>query len=342
MKKFIYLILSLLFLYSCKKSNSSGNNSGSDSTNTPGAVSTFAGSPTSSPFTWPPTGICSDSKGNIFVSENNGAVVVKITAAGSTSTFAGSGVPGCDPGTGTAATFTFPYEICSDAQDNIYVADYLCSGIKRITPNAVVTLFAASDPTHGIYLGPQTICSDPQGNLYSGNQLGEENITKTNSAGTPSFFAGNGTNGTADGSVTSASFAGPTGICADGKGNVYVADAHRIRKISGGQVTTVAGSQTVGYVDGTGTAAEFGGAMGLCADGNGNVYIADVNNNAIRMLTPAGVVSTIAGSANGGYQDGDPKTAMFSQPSNLCFGTDGNLYITDYGNSVIRKITMKK
>ncbi|MFI5192907.1 MAG: hypothetical protein ACHQD7_02585 [Chitinophagales bacterium] len=340
MKNFIYLILSILLLYSCKKSNSSGNNSGGGSTST-GAVSTFVGSPSSTSFNWPPTGICADSKGNIFVSENNGSVVVKITAAGATSIFAGSGVAGCDPGTGTAATFTFPYEICSDAQDNIYVADYQCSGIKRITPNAVVTLFATSDQAKGIYLGPQTICSDPQGNLYSGNQLGEENISKINSEGTPSFFAGNGTNGTTDGPVASASFTGPTGICADGKGNVYVADAHRIRKISGGEVTTIAGNQTVGYIDGTGSAAEFGGAMGLCADANGNVYIADVNNNAIRMLTPAGVVTTIAGSVNGGYKDGDPKTAMFSQPSNLCFGTDGNLYVTDYGNSVIRKITVK-
>ncbi len=345
MKKIFYLAALFLSVYACKKNNSgSGNGGGSDTTGTggtSGAVSTFVGSATSTPFSWPPTGICADSKGNIYVSEEDGSVVVKITSNGTVTTLAGSGVPGCEVGTGTAATFTFPYEICSDAHDNIYVADRLCSGLKTISQSGVVTVFCASDFVHGVNLGgPITVCSDPQGNFYCAGQLGSDNITKITSAGVGSHFAGDGTTGFKDGTVDNAEFMDPTGICADANGNVYVADGHRIRKISNGQVTTIAGSATVGYVDGKGASAEFGGAMGLCVDSKGNVYVADVNNSVIRMVTPDGTVSTVAGNGSSGYKDGDPKVAEFNQPSNLCFDPNGNLFIADYGNSVIRKIKM--
>ncbi len=348
MKKLIYLALALISVYSCKKSNSSGSTgngsggTGDSSNNTPGNVSTFVGSATSSPFTWPPTGITSDSKGNIYVSEANGSIVVKITPAGTVSTFAGNGVPGCETGTGTSASFTFPYEVCSDAQDNIYVADYSCSGIKRISSAGVVSVFCAGNSTQGVSLAsPQTVGSDPQGNIYVGDELGEENLAKISPQGAATLLAGDGTTGYKDGPVASAEFMGPSGMCADGNGNVYVADGHRIRKISGGQVTTIAGNQNIGFTDGTGANAQFGGAMGLCVDSKGNIYVADVYNSAIRMVTPAGVVTTVAGTGVGGYKDGDGSVAMFSQPTNLCFNTDGNLYVADYGNNVIRKIVLK-
>lgn len=340
MKKAIYLLIILLSLYSCKKSNdgSSSDNPG-DSTST-GAVSTFVGSATSTPFNSAPTGICADSKGNFFVAEENGSVVVKITAKGAVSTFAGSGVPGCENGTGTAATFTFPYQVCTDPQDNIYVGDYICPGLKKITPAMLVSTFCNSDFTNQVYVEPQTICSDHQGNIYFVAQDGSDGIVKATPAGVVSRIAGDGTAGYKDGATASAEFMILTGICADGSGNIYVADSHRIRKISGGQVTTIAGNDKVGYVDGTGAAAEFGGAMGLCADAAGNIYVADVYNSMIRKVTATGVVTTLAGTSESGYKDGDYKSASFSNPANLCIGTDGNLYVADSGNNVIRKIIL--
>ena len=340
MKNFIYLILSILFLYSCKKSNGDGSSGNPGDSTSTGAVSTFVGSATSTPFNSEPTGICADSKGNFFVAEENGSVVVKITAKGAVSPFAGSGVPGCENGTGTAATFTFPYQVCADPQDNIYVGDYICSGLKRITPAGVVSTFCSSDFTNQVYVEPQTICSDHQGNIYIAAGDGSNGIVKSTPAGVVSRIAGDGTTGYKDGAAASAEFMMLSGICADGRGNIYVADAHRIRKISGGQVTTIAGNDKIGYVDGTGAAAEFGGAMGLCADAGGNIYVADVYNSLIRKVTANGVVTTIAGSGISGYKDGDYKSAEFNEPSNLCIGTDGNLYVADSGNNVIRKIKL--
>lgn len=340
MKNFIYLILSVLFLYSCKKSNDgSSSDNPADSTST-GPVSTFVGSATSTPFNSAPTGICADSRGNFFVAEENGSVVVKITAKGATSAFAGSGVPGCENGTGTAATFTFPYQLCADPQDNIYVGDYICPGLKKISPQAVVSTFCSSDYTNQVYVIPQTICSDPQGNIYFVDQSGANGIVKATPAGVVSRIAGDGTTGYKDGATASAEFMTLSGICADGSGNIYVADAHRIRKISGGQVTTIAGNDKVGYADGTGAAAEFGGATGLCADAAGNIYVADVYNSLIRKVTANGVVTTVAGTGESGYKDGDYKSALFSAPTNLCIGTDGNLYVADSGNNLIRKIKL--
>ncbi|HLK30635.1 MAG TPA: hypothetical protein VKT28_18805 [Puia sp.] len=336
----------LFFSASCKKSNGSNSSTtgGGDSAITIYS-STIAGNTAASTFDFGPTGVVADAQGNVFAAIDGDGIIVKISASGAVSTFAGSkGNFGCEDGTGTSATFTNPYALCIDAQENIYVADYLCSGIHRITPSGVSTKFCMSDSYNNIFINPQAICIDPQGNIYSANQLGEEGIVKTTPGAVVSLFAGNGTAGYVDGPVASAEFngLGITGLCSDAQGNIYVADPPRIRKISNGQVTTIAGNASNGFSNGKGTAASFGGAMGICMGPNGNVYIADVYNNSIRMMTPDGTVTTLTGNGSEGLKDGDPKTAQFNQPTNLCFDSKGNLYVADYGNKLVRKITFPK
>ncbi len=149
------------------------------------------------------------------------------------------------------------------------------------------------------------------------------------------------TQGYADGTGTSAQFDNPIGVAVDGAGNVYVADYnnHSIRKITtSGVVSTLAGSGTSGYADGTGTSAQFNSPIGVAVDGAGNVYVADEYNHRIRKITTSGVVSTLAGSTSG-YTDGTGTSAQFKYPNGVAVDGAGNVYVADLSNHRIRKIT---
>lgn len=153
-------------------------------------------------------------------------------------------------------------------------------------------------------------------------------------------FAGS-SSGMLDASGTNAKFDLCTGISADTFGNFYVADFnnHRIRKITAaGVVTTLAGS-TQGFANGTGAAAKFYNPTGVACDLTGNVYVADQWNNRIRKITPAGVVTNLAGSGNIGSLDGPADSATFNFPTGVACDLLGNVYVADQFNHKIRKIT---
>jgi sugar lactone lactonase YvrE len=151
-------------------------------------------------------------------------------------------------------------------------------------------------------------------------------------------------NGDTDGTGTAAAFSSPQGVAVDGAGNVYVADSGNstIRKISPvAVVTTWAGPGHLGgAADGTGSTARFDHPYGVAVDGVGNVFVADSGNNTIRMVTPAGVTTTLAGLAGQtGSSDGVGTTARFNSPCGVAVDGAGNVYVADSGNYTIRKIT---
>ncbi len=264
-------------------------------------------------------------------------------------TFAGSGATGSTDATGIAASFNLPYGVCTDASGNVYVADGGNNKIRKITPAGVVSTFAGSgtagstDAT-GIaasFNSPRGVCTDATGNVYVADELNHK-IRKITPAGVVSTFAGSGTAGSADATGIAASFYYPCGVCTDATGNVYVADYsnHKIRKITpAGVVSTFAGSGTAGSTDATGIAASFYAPIGVCTDAAGNVYVADANNSKIRKITPAGVVSTFAGSGANGSTDATGIAASFNFPYGVCTDATGNVYVADYSNHKIRKIT---
>lgn len=158
-------------------------------------------------------------------------------------------------------------------------------------------------------------------------------------------LAGSGSVGATNGVGAAASFNNPQGVAArsvNGTAVVYVADTgnNLIRKIDAatGAVTTLAGSTTGGYADGAGAAALFSQPAGVAIDGNGNAYVADAGNHAIRKITPAGQVCTVAGTGSSGYVDGAGAQAKFNMPVGVTVDRQGNLYVADFYNFRIRKI----
>lgn len=191
--------------------------------------------------------------------------------------------------------------------------------------------------------GATDIITDPSGNMYIAD-AGNNCIRKISTDGMVSTFAGslNRISGLKDGTGTAAEFYLPTALALDRSGNLYVADLGNscIRKITpAGVVTTLAGNGSPGFEDGTGANAQFKYPAGVSVDANGNVYVSDTNNHMIRKITPGGVVSTFAGSGDADFINGIGVEASFSSPKGMKTDASGNIYVADYGNGSIRKLT---
>lgn len=291
-----------------------------------------------------PTGVAVDNAGNLFVADSYNQRIRKITAAGVVTTFAGSGANGTADGTGTAAQFSYPTGICTDINNNLYVADYTNNLVRKITPAGVVTALAGGTAgfDYGIgylvnFSNPNGVCVDSAGNVFVA-EYNTNTIKKINTDNTVVNIAGSITGSAIDGTGTPIQFIA-TRVCSDLSGNVYELEPtkNRIRKITpSGVVTTFAGG-AAGFLDGTGTAAKFNFPEDMCYDPiSGNIYVSDTENHRIRKISPNGVVTTLAGSV-AGYLDGN--IAKFWGPKGICVDAAGNVYVADTSNFKIRKIT---
>jgi hypothetical protein len=272
-----------------------------------------------------------------------------ISPPGFVTTVAGDGTSGWLDAKGTNAEFAYCEGVAADGKGNIYVADYENNRIRKVTSSGDVTTFAGDGTagwldatgTNAQFKNPFGVAVDTSGNVYvSDNQ--NNMIRKITSDGVVTTLAGDGTAGWRDATGTDAEFNHPIGIAVDSAGNVYAGDDQNnmVRKITPtGVVTTLAGDGNPGWIDGTGTNAELNSPVGIAVDGSGNVFVGDTGNFRIRKITPEGVVTTVAGDGNQGYIDATGTNAEFNYPYGISADSVGNVYVGDYGNQRIRKVT---
>jgi len=257
-------------------------------------------------------------------------------------------------GTGSQARFDGPQGIAADGAGNLYVAEPASATIRKITPQGAVTTLAGTAGAPGNADGsgavarfnaPSRLETDAEGNLYV-TDTGNSAIRSITPAGAVVTLAGSGSCGSSDGSGAQATFCNPKGIALDRWGNLWVADSgnHTVRRIDlQGRVSTVAGAPGVcGSADGDGGngPARFCDPQDVAVDYWGNVYIADTGNSTVRMISPEGKVSTLAGlPGQCASNDGSPGVSRLCSPSGI--DVEGNdLYVADTGNATIRRINL--
>lgn len=288
-------------------------------------------------FRWP-HGIATDRSNNLYVSDAN--AIRLVSADGVVTSLAGTpGLSGDSDGVGLAASFQDPGSLAVDKTGNLYTIDQYAS-VRKINPDRTVSKLDMSD---AFYPYLQGVATDGAGNVYLAD-TSHRVVRIVTPAGVVSTYAGrSGVSGSTDGTTANALFATPTGVATDSAGNVYVADGnHTIRVITPvGTVSTLAGSASnSGSADGFGATARFASPFALACDSAGNVFAVDKGNATIRKITPAGIVSTLAGKAGvSGSDDGAGEMARFNDPSGIAIDDTDNLYVADTGNHTVRKIS---
>ncbi len=332
-----------------------------------GTTSTFPSTTQASKAPLGPLGtVAIDAQGNLYAPDSLNNIVVKITPDGVLTVVAGNGSADFsgDGGPATSASLFFPVGVAVDAAGNIYIADSFNNKVRKVS-NGIITTFAGNGATGFSGDGgpatsaalsyPDAVAVDSLGKVYIADS--SNGRVRKVSGGIISTFAGNGLPGFGGdgGSATQASLSNPAGLAVDSSNNVYIADENynRIRKVSNGIITTVAGNATGGFSGDGGLAsnASLNRPAGVAVDQAGNIYIADTGNYRVRKVAN-GVITTIAGSGATGFSgDGSvatsasfgglnptTSTAVFG-PMGVTADAFGNVYVADTLNYRIRKVS---
>jgi sugar lactone lactonase YvrE len=247
-----------------------------------------------------PAQVAYDAAGNLYIADLNDNVIRKVDLAGIITTVAGTGEQGFsgDGGPATSAQLDSPAGVAVDASGTIYIADTHNHRIRKVSGGIITTV---------------------AGTVTSG-------------------FSGDG------GPAASAMLSNPTALAVDSSGNLYIADTdnHRIRKLSGTTITTVAGTGEQGFSgDGSAaTSAAIDSPNGVAVDASGAIYIGDTHNQRVRMVNSSGIISTLAGNDNKTYggDNGPASSASLARPRGLSVDAQGNIYVADSDNNRIRLI----
>ena len=309
-----------------------------------------------------PQMICLDKFGNIYFADANNNRVRKIDAeSGIITTIAGNGTAGYsgDGGQGTNAQLLIPTGVTSDTGGNIYLSDALNRRIRKIDAlTGIITTVAGNGTMGNSGDGGQAtnaqinavtgLCTDKSNNIYIVD-IDNNNVRKINgTTGIITRVAGTGVAGySGDGQVaTDATLNQPCHPFIDNAGNLFVTDLMNnvVRRVnaSDGIITTIAGTGVAGYSgdDGLAINAKLKQPYGICVDKQNNIFIAEYLNGVIRKIDGvSGIITTVAGIGTQGFSgDGGPATNSQMAAVAVCVDHHGSIFISDYGNHVIRKV----
>jgi hypothetical protein len=273
--------------------------------------------------------LAADGSGNVYVADRLNEVVRKITSAGVVTTFAGTGTAGYSDGTGTAASFSYPSGVATDAAGNVYVADKNNGYIRKITPNGTVTTLTVDGSGNPLAYGnPYYIVLDASGNIFFSDNQGSIVRELSTTGLVTTVYNGTNTN------------LGIFGLAVDQSDNVFITDGTQVDKITAASITDFAGNDNLlgGDLNGTGNAASFYGIWDMAIGGNNDLYVMDTGNDQIRMITSAAVVTTFGGQDPANFT-GPVNTVNFGAYKSIAVDNSGNFYVG--GNYSILKISMQ-
>lgn len=305
-------------------------------------------------------GLAVDGAGNVYIADTGNCRIRKVATNGVITTVAGTAIPGYsgDGGPATQASLSFPRAVAVDAAGNIYIGDSGNYAIRKVDANGIITTIAGNGtlgfsgdggPASKAMVGAVAgFAFDAARNLYFAD-TNNYRVGKIALDGTISTFAGTGTAGyTGDGGpALNATFYYPDSVAFDSAGNLYIAEPNNnvVRKVSaGGIVSTVAGKgpNNIGFSGDGGPAANalMNDPQGAAVDGAGNIYITDEDNQRIRMISPDGTITTLAGDGTKNFAgDGGPAAnAEVFLPEGIAVGPNGVVYFVDSGNKRVRAL----
>ena len=307
-----------------------------------------------------PYGLAIGNGGNLYIADPaNNRIRQVALGTGVISTFAGKGTAGYsgDNGPATNAELQLPVGVATDSSGNVYIADEGNNVIRKVNPSGTITTIAGNNTegysgdnglaTSASLYAPSGVTVDSAGNLFiadAGNNRVRKVATTT---GIITTIAGTGTAGYSgdNAAAVSATLNKPSAVVESAAGNLYVLDTGNnvVRLVSSGTITTIAGNGTAGYTgdNGPATSATLHAPYGMSLDSSGNLYIADSGNNAVRMVSTAGIISTIAGNGTAGYSgdNGAAVSATLNNPHGITIDSQDDVYISDQSNNRAREVS---
>ncbi len=305
-----------------------------------------------------PADVAVDFKGNVFIADTENNVIREVTTDGNISTVAGNRTAGnfAEGVDATSAFLSQPHGVAVDSAGSVYISDFGASRVRKVAQGKITTVAGTgvfgfsgdgSQAAKAQLANPWGVSVDSSGNLYIAD-FWNYRIRQVSSSGTISTVAGNGlVSYSGDGGqAASAQLNGPRGAAVDAAGNLYIADTenHTVRRVTrSGVIANFAGNGSAGFAgDGSQAAgAQLSRPQAVTVDAAGNVYIADTGNHRVRAVSTSGVITSIAGNGSPGFGgDGGPAaSAQLNAPRGLAVDASGNLYVADFNNNLVRKIS---